>query len=113
MLFHGSFSVVSGELPKIGTTGIELWFSDSFLSILFVCQGNISLNQKTPQKTTNRLETISLQKNHFSSKQVPLYLSLQGQKKQCREGMSTQADKSKVAFSHAMLSQSFSFQEVR
>lgn len=53
MLFHGSFSVVSGELPKIGTTGIELWFSDSFLSILFVCQGNISLNQKTPQKTKN------------------------------------------------------------
>ena len=91
--------------PKIGTICTELWFSNSFLCILFVCQGNVSLDQKK-----KKLETINLQKNHFSIKQV------QGKvrrNKQSREGRSIQVDKSKLASMHSMLSQGFSLQKVR
>lgn len=45
-LFHKSFSAESGELPRLGTTGLELWFSNSFLCILFTGQGEIFSDQK-------------------------------------------------------------------
>jgi len=49
-------------------------------------------------KNFKKLETISLQENHLSPKQV------QSQKKPCREGMPTQVDKHRAAFPHALLS---------
>ena len=91
--------------PKMGTICTELWFSNSFLYILFVCQGNVSLDQKK-----KKLETINLQKNHFSIKQVQDKVR---RNKQRWEGRSILVDKSKLASMHSMLSQGFSLQKVR
>lgn len=52
------------------------------------------------EKKIKKLETISLQENHWSPKQV----QRRGQKKPCREGLPTQADKHRVAFPPALLS---------
>ena len=89
----------------MGTICTELWFSNSFLYILFVCQGNVSLDQKK-----KKLETINLQKNHFSIKQVQDKVR---RNKQRWEGRSILVDKSKLASMHSMLSQGFSLQKVR
>lgn len=50
---------------QVQLTSLELWFSNSFLWIFFIGQGEIYSDQKE-----KGLETISLEENHLSSKQV-------------------------------------------
>ena len=81
--------------PKIGTICTELWFSNSFLYILFVCQGNVSLDQKKKKlgKKVGNHQPAEKSLFHQTS-------TRHGQKKQSREGRSIQADKSKLASMH-------------
>lgn len=50
---------------QVQLTSLDLWFSNSFLWIFFIGQGKIYSDQKE-----KGLETISLEENHLSSKQV-------------------------------------------